>query len=72
VEWHCHLNTVAFQYVVSTLILFHPGDYLRGSDDLFQTSSEGAVLEDRVRSIIHSVKEGGMVGLVRTFLLLHL
>jgi len=33
-----------------TLNLFHPGIYLRGSDDLSLTSSEGIVVEERKTS----------------------
>jgi len=39
-----------------TLNLFHPGIYLRGSDDLSPISSEGVVLEDRTKTSTPSVK----------------
>jgi hypothetical protein len=39
-----------------TLNLFHPGIYLRGEDYPSQTSSEGVVMEDRLKPTYHQDK----------------
>jgi hypothetical protein len=40
-----------------TLNLFHPGIYLRGEDCPSQTSSEGMVMEDRLKPTFYQGKD---------------